>query len=160
MRSGSCWDHVGTSLSLLCVVHCMTVPMLLALWPAVVSTRWLGTGVHRVFATAAVVAGGMALIPGYRQHRRLFVPLLGGLGVIALLFAAFGPAVECCVPLGKLSASAILPVMFNSLCANPVTTMGSGLLLTAHALNQSWRHQARRTPQGTQSNPKELCHAA
>ena len=80
-------DAAGLFTSTLCMVHCLAMPVLLALLPAM---SWAEDGhVHEVLLGVAVVAALLSLGPGYLAHRRLAVPLLGGAGLACLAIAMF-----------------------------------------------------------------------
>ena len=74
-------DRLGAAASLLCAVHCATLPFLLALLPALGLGFLANHGFERGFiACASVLAVTMALL-GYRRHRtvRAFALLVPGL---------------------------------------------------------------------------------
>ncbi|MES1929049.1 hypothetical protein SADO_07332 [Salinisphaera dokdonensis CL-ES53] len=83
-------DKAAVALSALCLVHCLALPLVLALFPvfgfAVVEH---GT-FHQLILIVIIPTTVVALGAGYRRHRRNVVPLFGTLGVIALILAAFG----------------------------------------------------------------------
>ncbi|GGY30229.1 MerC domain-containing protein [Pseudoduganella albidiflava] len=80
-------DAAGLFASTLCMVHCLAMPVLLAMLPAM---SWAEDGhVHEVLLGVAVVAALLSLGPGYLAHRRRAVPLLGGAGLACLALAMF-----------------------------------------------------------------------
>jgi hypothetical protein len=90
------WDTVGLLLSVLCLVHCMVMPLFIACLP-VFGLEWLAAdGFHRWLAVAAIIFGAMSFIPGYLRHRRAAVPFLGGLGLLVLCGAAAIGQEQCC----------------------------------------------------------------
>lgn len=76
------WDRFGIGLSLLCLAHCLAVPALLT-GASVLAAESLHLGLALVAAPVA----GLALLPGYREHRHQGVLVLGLMGVLLLLAA-------------------------------------------------------------------------
>lgn len=116
----SLWDRIGIGVSGLCLVHCLFVPIVLALlplWPlAEVVHAWL----HPVFAVLLVPTTLLAMRSGFRQHRAWHVQgLLGGGLVVILAAGVLGHA---------------MPGAFSETL---VTLVGSVLLITGHWRN--WR---------------------
>jgi hypothetical protein len=58
-------DTLGQVLSAICMVHCVSTPLVLALLPAAGSV--LG-GVHPVLFVGVVAVALWAMVPGYRAH--------------------------------------------------------------------------------------------
>ena len=75
-------DIVGATASFVCAVHCAGVTLLLGVAPAleIVAQPWL----EWLFLSASMLVGLLALVPGYRQHRRP-LPLALFTGGIAIL---------------------------------------------------------------------------
>lgn len=106
-------DLVGIVLSVLCVLHCLALPLV-----ATGALAWAASeSVHLglTLALAAVVL--LVALPGYRRHRRALVPGLLLVGV-ALLIGAF--ALE--ETLGETGEVAL-------------TVIGSATLIVGHLLN-------------------------
>lgn len=68
-------DRMGVWVSVACAVHCIALPLLLAAIPAVSVILWIGEGLERVLAFAAVFLAVGCLCWGFRIHRkkRLFL---------------------------------------------------------------------------------------
>ncbi|QBE65437.1 MerC domain-containing protein [Pseudoduganella lutea] len=80
-------DAAGLFASTLCMIHCLAMPVLLAVLPAM---SWASDEhAHEVLLAVALGAAVLSLGPGYRAHRRLAVPLLGGAGLACLAIAMF-----------------------------------------------------------------------
>lgn len=79
-------DGLGMLISSLCLVHCLGTPLLLLALPA---AGWLAPDerIHHLLTALAVPVALLALVPGYRLHRRAGVPAAGLLGVVAMLAA-------------------------------------------------------------------------
>ena len=73
------WDKAGIGVTLVCLVHCLLLPLLATMFP------FLGAGHfevgHVVLALIAIPIGVAALIPGFRRHKQIFVPLSGFVGL-------------------------------------------------------------------------------
>jgi hypothetical protein len=111
------WDTLGMIVSLACVAHCLAVPIVLGMLPALGLTFLAKDGVHEVLAVVVLAVALLAFVPGYRAHGLRHVPALGALGVVLLTSAAFAPG------LGLLAESM-------------VTALGGVVLVTAHVLNR------------------------
>jgi hypothetical protein len=83
------WDKIGVSLSGLCLIHCLVLPLVAAVMP------WLGgviedERIHLLFAAVTVPVALIAFIPGYLRHRRRSVLALGLVGAALLLLGSVG----------------------------------------------------------------------
>jgi hypothetical protein len=84
-------DRVGATASLLCAVHCMLLPFVLALLPLIGLEFLAGHTFERIFVACAAVLAGASIFTAYRRHRHpqaLFLVVPG----IALL--VFGVAID------------------------------------------------------------------
>lgn len=112
------WDRLGIGLSLLCLAHCLVVPLVLIGFPA-----WFASGaLHGWLVVLVAPAAALAAWPGYRRHRNRRVLLLLGAGVGLLvggllLHEVGGPAGEAIF-----------------------TVAGSALLVAGHGLNGRLQH--------------------
>jgi hypothetical protein len=107
-------DAVGMLISILCLLHCLVAPLLIAAVPALGLGFLAVDGIHVAFAVAVLLAAVLALIPGYRQHHKLSVLVLGAAGV---LLVAMATALPAGVP------------------ETAVTVLGSSMLIAAHVTN-------------------------
>ncbi len=114
-------EGAAVSASLLCLVHCLALPLLLLLLPGIVGLFVQSAAFHYA-ALALVVPFALAAFSlGYRRHRALPPVLLGLAGVACLVIALLPGAGEGA------------EFWF--------TVAGSLLLVTGHALN--WRLRVR-----------------
>jgi hypothetical protein len=80
-------DVLGMATSALCLVHCLAMPVLLAMLPAV---GWAGDeSTHALLVGVALLAALVSMVPGYVAHRRKGVLLAGGTGLACLAIAVF-----------------------------------------------------------------------
>ncbi|MFL9842664.1 MerC domain-containing protein [Sphingomonas sp. ST-64] len=114
------FDGLAVGASALCLAHCLVLPLLIAVLPAVAGRLDLGEGFHFGVLAFAVPTSAFALIEGWRRHRGM-TPLF--VGVMGLVLLAAGLAFEdwAAVETG-------------------VTVAGSLLLAGAHVAN--WRGRA------------------
>ncbi len=117
------WDRVGITLSGICVVHCLLLPVLLALLPLWPFGETLHAWMHPAIAVLLVPTTALAMISAYRRHRRWMILVLLGSGLVFILAAGI---------LGHIGPGAPLEMI--------VTMIGSFLLITGHWIN--WRRGA------------------
>jgi hypothetical protein len=117
------WDFLGTAASMLCVVHCVLTPVLLALSPTLATMLPGSTLVHRILIFFVVSLGLLAFISGYKKHRRSVVLLPMFAGIVFVAVGAFGDS-----------------YLRSAIAETLVTTTGSILLMIAHGLNRSFCH--------------------
>src|ERR1700749_3805649 len=82
-------DRVGVWTSALCVVHCLLTPVLLSMSAVFVHFLPSEERVHRTLALLIAMGGAIALLRGFRLHRRARVICLMGGGLACIFFAAF-----------------------------------------------------------------------
>ncbi len=114
-------DRLGIWTSTLCVVHCVLTPVLLSFSAVLAHLLPAEEKVHRSLAVMVALFGTIALLHGFRRHRRVAVLLLmvGGLSLIA--GAAW---------LGDRLPSHAYEVA--------ITFAGSSLMIGAHRLNHTF----------------------
>jgi hypothetical protein len=113
-------DTIGTVLSAVCAVHCVTTPIFMTLAPAAASVFG---GAHPVLLVLVVLVGLWAFVPGYRCHQSKKVVGLAVLGVSLLAIAAFLLA-------GNLVAE------------TSVSIVGAGVMMFAHWQNRKLLREA------------------
>jgi peptidoglycan/LPS O-acetylase OafA/YrhL len=112
---------MGVWTSALCVVHCLLTPVLISCSAVLAHFLPAEESVHRSLAVLVALFGTIALLIGFRKHRRTTTLLLmfGGLGCIAGA-AWFG----------------------DKLPSHPyevaITMVGSALMISAHRLNHTF----------------------
>lgn len=109
-------DKVAIGLSVVCLVHCLALPVLVLAAPAV-GALVLGTEspVHWLLLGLALPVSGYALWHGFRHHHQRLALLLGCCG-LALMFVAVAHLTAATLEL-------------------PLTVAGVLVLLAAHLLN-------------------------
>lgn len=110
-------DGAATCASAACLVHCLVLPLVIALLPTMASSLDPGEGLHTLILLFALPTSALALVPGWRSTGAPG-PLATGLAGLVLL----------CVGVA-LSGRETLETL--------VTVAGSLLLAGAHVAN--WR---------------------
>lgn len=82
-------DSVAVLLSGLCLVHCLALPLVLAVFPLLGDFFIPHETFHQLILVVVLPTTALALGSGYRCHRRAGVLALGALGVACLVIAAF-----------------------------------------------------------------------
>ena len=121
-------DLMGLALSLSCLLHCLALPLLLLLAPAL--SRWIALpeGVHAAILLLALPAAAIAMREGWRRHRRIVPAMLAaaGLGLLAL---------------GLLAHEGWIAAADPEAADRVLTSAGALVLAAAHLLNWRWRHR-------------------
>lgn len=103
MASSSYFDRIAIVLSTVCIVHCLAMPLVLALLPVAAITFGDDAHFHAVMLWLVVPTSVAGFAMGYRVHRRMGIVAAGGAAVLVLAAAAicghnsWRPAVETTV---------------------------------------------------------------
>ena len=79
-------DRVGATASLLCAVHCMLLPFVLALLPLIGLEFLAGHTFERIFVACAAALASTSILAAYRRHRHPQALFLMVPGIALLLF--------------------------------------------------------------------------
>jgi len=114
-------DQIGIWASGLCMVHCLLTPIVLSL--SAVSAHFLPSEerTHRVLAVSIAFVGALALVKGYRRHKKRRIPLLMAIG-LAFIF-------------GGAWYGDHLPSHATEVA---ITLIGSGFMIAAHRINHTF----------------------
>lgn len=123
-------DLLGITLSLTCLVHCLALPLLILLAPALGTWIAMPEWVHAAILMLALPAATFAMLDGWRRHGRALPAMLAATGVGFL--AAGLAAHEGWLALPDRESTDRL-----------LTSLGAVALVTAHLLNWRWRHDFR-----------------
>ncbi|HEX5354461.1 MAG TPA: MerC domain-containing protein [Rhodanobacteraceae bacterium] len=116
-------DRVGAMASMLCAVHCVLLPFVLALLPLVGLEFLAGHTFERVFVACAATLASASIFTAYRRHRKPYALFLMVPGIALLVF---GIAID-------LDVHAII---------HTVSVASGGLLVaSAHVANLVLSHQ-------------------
>lgn len=123
--NGAWMDAFAAGASVLCLAHCLVLPLLIAAMPAAASLLALPGWFHPAAFAMAVPASAFAMLAGYRRHGTLLPVLIGAVGLILL------------------GAGVLLGLRLAAETA--VTVTGSVLLAAGHLCNWRLRRSARCT---------------
>jgi hypothetical protein len=123
-------DQAALGVSLLCLVHCLALPLLFAALPALSSLFPVSETFHLWMLGIAVPASGLALVTGHARHGAWSPLLLGvtGLALLAIGVLRFG----------------------DTWLEAPVTVFGASLLAVAHVWNMRLRHRMHSGEAGSE----------
>jgi hypothetical protein len=82
-------DKVAIGLSTVCTVHCLLLPVILIMLPALSSSVFGDESFHQWLLIAVIPSSLIALTMGCRQHKNLSVMIFGLLGLAILIPTAF-----------------------------------------------------------------------
>lgn len=89
------FDLAGIAFSFLCVIHCLAFPFIMFFIPTYAMT-YLQSGipgndaiVHRILFYLVFMSAGLAFVPGYFYHKKLFPLCFSLLGITLVFFSAF-----------------------------------------------------------------------
>lgn len=115
-------DRLAIGASTLCLIHCLALPALLFVLPALSALLTVSEGFHALAFAVAVPTSAAALAMGHRRHRRHRPALIALIGLTAIGVGA----------LAALSAAA----------ETAITVTGSLLLAAGHTCNaRAMRHR-------------------
>jgi MerC mercury resistance protein len=120
-------DGLGIIASALCMVHCVLTPVvlsLIAVWAHYLPSE---ERFHRILAALIATFGAVAIIGGYRRHRRCRVLLLMSVGLVLIFAGAYW--------------GSRLP---SHLAEVAVTMVGSCFMIAGHFLNHTFCRSCAR----------------
>jgi len=112
-------DHIGISLSFLCLVHCVVLPMVPISLPILARYYLTHPYLHVVLAIVVFPVALIALWRGFRCHQRTSIFIFGLIGVILIL----------------LASTTWVALEFIRPYETILTITGSAILVTSHTLN-------------------------
>lgn len=80
-------DRIAISLSAVCIVHCLAVPLIVAVLPIAALGFGGGSHFHASMLWLVVPVSVVGLLLGYREHRRGRIVATGILGMIVVAYA-------------------------------------------------------------------------
>lgn len=84
-------DRVGVAASVLCAIHCGIAPILLIALPTF-GQIWAHPASHALVAIFIVPLAALSIRKGYKKHRKRWVALFAGIGILCVLVGAVLPA--------------------------------------------------------------------
>ncbi|MEJ2131901.1 MAG: MerC domain-containing protein [Gammaproteobacteria bacterium] len=123
-RASNKVDQVAMGISIICLVHCLALPLVVSLAPWVAAALALDDHslLHWVMLGLAVPLSGLGLWLGMRRHGDLRLVLLGATGIVFMF----------------VGVSHLLGAGFET----PLTVVGVTFVLGAHLLNWRWSRRS------------------
>lgn len=111
-------DKAAIGVSFLCVIHCLSIPFILALGPALNLWIWGSEGFHLALLLVVVPLSLVAFGLGYRYHRspKMLIPGLVGLAIVVI-------------------AAILEMIWIGPVTAAIITSTGGVCLIIAHVMN-------------------------
>jgi len=115
-------DKAAISLSFICTIHCLALPLLAVLLPTMTALNLEGEAFHLWLLITVIPTSMLALTMGCRKHNNYKVMLLGVAGVSVLIAAAglghsiLGENGEKIVTLSGASLTAVAHLLNHRLC--------------------------------------------
>lgn len=88
MSASRYFDRIAIALSGLCILHCLAVPLIAAVLPIAFVSVGSETHFHEVLLWGVVPTSLIGFGLGLRYHRRFWIPVVGGIGLAIVAFAA------------------------------------------------------------------------
>ena len=111
-------DKVAIGLSLACALHCLVVPVIVSLYPSVITAGLQDERIHLALLAFVIPISAFSLTMGCRRHKHFPVLRLGAAGIFVLILSAL---------LGHEVGGESLEVAG--------TLLGSSLVACSHVLN-------------------------
>lgn len=106
-------DKFAISLSALCMVHCLALPLLIVLMPSIAAMQFDNEAFHVWMVVAVIPTSIYALTVGCKKHKRYQLLALGAVGLVCL----------------------VLALVLGEAWEKPLTVLGSCLIVIGHILN-------------------------
>lgn len=81
-------DRTGVTISALCLIHCLVLPMAMTALP-LIGVMAENENIHKILVLLAVVPAFIAFVPAQPSKIGNVIRSVGGLGVLCLLCGAF-----------------------------------------------------------------------
>ena len=88
MSASRLLDRIAISLSAICIVHCLAVPLVVAVLPIAVLGLGAESHLHAAMLWLVVPVSIVGLIMGLREHHRVKIAVAGMLGLAVIAFAS------------------------------------------------------------------------
>ncbi|MEM7304726.1 MAG: MerC domain-containing protein [Pseudomonadota bacterium] len=86
--SSTTLDKYAVSASMLCAAHCLFLPIMLSVFPALGTTIFGKESFHVLLLWLVIPLSVIAITLGCKQHKNWLVAMTGALGLAILFFAA------------------------------------------------------------------------
>lgn len=78
------WDKIGISISFLCLLHCILLPVIAIAVPSFHHLFGEHDHVHIIFAIIIWPTALLAFLPAYKHHKKLWIPGLAAIGLMLI----------------------------------------------------------------------------
>lgn len=119
-------DALGVFLSLACLLHCLALPLLMALLPLTAVSIFSDERFHKLILLGVVPVSALALGAACYRRRAYRVALLGAAGVALIGYAAFGHELSGLSHRGETTLTVIGALLLSA--AHLVNARANGLL--------------------------------
>jgi len=119
-------DALGMFFSVACLLHCLALPLLLALLPLTAASIFADERFHQWMLLGVVPVSALALGAACLRRRAYGVAALGAVGVALLSYAAFGPQFAGLSERGGTELTVIGALLLSA--AHLINARASGLL--------------------------------
>ncbi len=116
-RFAAIGDQAAISASVLCLVHCLALPLAVSFFPTIAQVADLPEWFHLVLVLIAMPISGWAMAAGYRRHGAMLPVTWAIMGLLLMALGAWGG--------------------WSLAAETGITVVGSIILMLAHFLN--WR---------------------
>lgn len=126
------FDGVAIAASLLCLVHCLLLPVIILLLPALAAFLTFSEAFHIWAIAVAVPTGVLALVGGYRRHHSFVPTWIVVPGLALLVIGALAPGAEWVETAFTVAGALVLSVghvlnLRASRISTPIATAKAGL---------------------------------
>lgn len=111
------WDYLGMGLSVLCLIHCLAIPVLIGFLPVLAASVFDHENFHLLMIAFVLPVAGLALLPGYFRTRRQAALRYGIIGLVLL------------------GSGAMLGHAIGALAETVLSVIGASCLFRAHWIN-------------------------
>jgi len=88
LNSNSFWDKTGATVSWVCAVHCLAMPLMISFLPLLGISFLAPEGIEYLIIGISIVIALISLLPAYfKQHRKIRSLLLFVSGICFVIFA-------------------------------------------------------------------------
>lgn len=122
-------DKSAITLSVLCLAHCLLLPLVAVLLPTMIATAMSQELFHILMVVCVLPVSIYALTMGCKKHRKLSVGIYGVLGLVILVSALF-----------------IGESLFGEMGEKGLTTLGALVIAFSHFKNYKLCKQTEKCP--------------
>lgn len=116
-------DMAGMTASTICLVHCLAMPVVIALIPAFAADLFESEWFHITLAFAVLIFCLLAFVPGYFRHKDKRLIGIGVTGISLVFFATF------------------VARYWGETAEISIVTVGNLVLVAGHLLNRKLTHK-------------------